>query len=59
MAKKMRESGVGYVQISLDGMKETHEAFRRIRGCIDRTLSGIRNAVKAGLFFNVSITVTG
>ncbi len=58
MAKKMKESGVGYVQISLDGTKETHEAFRGIKGCYDRTIEGIKNAVKYGFFVNVSMTVT-
>ncbi|MBO8180320.1 MAG: radical SAM protein [Archaeoglobus sp.] len=57
-AKEMKENGVGYVQISLDGVKETHEAFRGIKGCFDRTVEGIKNAVKAGLFVNVSMTVT-
>lgn len=58
LAEKMKENGVGYVQISLDGMKETHEAFRGVKGCFDKTVEGIRNAVKAGLFVNVSMTVT-
>ncbi len=58
VAKKMKESGVGYVQISLDGTKETHEAFRGIKGCFDRTIEGIKNAVKYGFFVNVSMTVT-
>uniref|UniRef100_A0A7C4WKG6 Radical SAM protein n=1 Tax=Geoglobus ahangari TaxID=113653 RepID=A0A7C4WKG6_9EURY len=57
-AKKMKENGVGYVQISLDGAKETHESFRGIRGCYERTVNGIKNAVKEGLFVNVSMTVT-
>jgi len=54
----MKENGVGYVQISLDGAKETHESFRGIRGCYERTVNGIKNAVKEGLFVNVSMTVT-
>lgn len=58
MARKMRESGVSYAQISLDGLKETHDRFRGINGCFDRTVEGIKNAVKAGLFVNVSMTVT-
>ncbi len=58
VARRMRESGVGYVQISLDGRRETHDGFRGIDGCYDRAVEGIRNAVKAGLFVNVSMTVT-
>lgn len=57
-AREMRKNGVGYVQISLDGMRETHDVFRGIKGCFDRTVEGIKNAVKAGLFVNVSMTVT-
>ncbi len=58
VAKKMKEAGVGYVQISLDGTKETHENFRGIKGCYDRTIQGIKNCVKQGFFVNVSMTVT-
>ncbi len=57
-AKKMKENGISYVQISLDGKKETHEAFRGIKGCYDRTIEGIKNAVKHEFFVNVSMTVT-
>ena len=58
IAKKMKENGVSYVQISLDGTKETHENFRGIEGCYDRAVEGIRNCVKESLFVNVSMTVT-
>ncbi len=57
-AREMKENGVSYAQISLDGLKETHDKFRGIKGCFDRTVEGIKNAVKAGLFVNVSMTVT-
>lgn len=58
MAKRMKESGVRYLQISLDGLRDTHDSFRGIRGCFDRTVEGIKNAVKHGFFINVSMTVT-
>jgi radical SAM protein with 4Fe4S-binding SPASM domain len=57
-AKKMKENGVRYLQISLDGMRETHDRFRGIRGAFDRTIDGIRRAVEHGFFVNVSMTVT-
>jgi radical SAM protein with 4Fe4S-binding SPASM domain len=58
IAKKMKENGVSYLQISLDGTRETHDNFRGIPGCYDRTIAGIKNAVKEGFFVNVSMTVT-
>ncbi len=57
-AKKLKECGVGYVQVSLDGMKDTHDSFRGINGVFDKTLEGIKNCVKQGLFVSVSMTVT-
>jgi len=58
MAKKMKENGIKYVQISLDGMRETHDSFRGIKGAFDKTVEGIKNCVKEGFFVNVSMTVT-
>jgi len=58
VAEKMKNAGVGYVQISLDGTKETHENFRGIKGCYDKTVEGIKNCVKQGFFVNISMTVT-
>ncbi len=58
VARKMKEAGVGYVQISIDGTKETHESFRGIKGCYDRAVEGIKNCVKQNFFVNVSMTVT-
>jgi len=49
-AKTLKDLGVGYVEISLDGAsKEVHEGFRRVPGCFEKTMKGIRNSVEAGL----------
>ena len=45
----MKECGVGFVQISLDGKKETHEQFIGIKGIYDRVAEGIINVRDAGL----------
>lgn len=56
---ELREAGVEYLQISLDGADaETHDSFRGMPGCFDRTVEGIRNAVADGFFVNISTTVT-
>ncbi len=48
--KKLKEVGVDYVEISLDGAsKEVHESFRRVPGCFEKTMEGIRNCVDENL----------
>ncbi len=57
-AKQLKENGVSYLQISLDGTQATHDSFRGIKGCWAKTIEGIKNAVRQGFFVNVSMTVT-
>jgi len=48
--KRLKDAGVDYVEISLDGAsKEVHESFRRVSGCFEKTMKGIENCVAAGL----------
>ncbi len=42
-AKRIKEIGVGYVGISLDGLKETNDKFRGVDGAFDAAIKGIRN----------------
>ncbi|MGQ4833065.1 MAG: radical SAM protein [Candidatus Asgardarchaeia archaeon] len=57
--KRLKEAGLQFVQISLDGATaKTHDSFRGIPGAFDRTIMGIRNAVDAGLFVEIATTVT-
>lgn len=58
VAEKMKKCGVGYVQISLDGTKETHEKFRGIKGIYEKVVEGIINAKDAGLITCISTTAT-
>jgi len=59
VARRLKESGVGYVDVSLDGATpETHESFRGIPGCFEKTLNGIRNLVAEGITTCVAVTVT-
>ncbi len=56
--KKLKECGVWFVQISLDGTKEAHEAFRGIKGIYDKVIEGIKNCVDEGLITCISTTAT-
>jgi len=48
--RKLKEVGVGYVEISLDGASsEVHESFRGVSGCFEKTMEGIRNCQTEGL----------
>ena len=59
VADKLKDSGVEYLQISLDGAHpETHDSFRATPGSFIHAIRGIRNAVKRNFFVNVSTTVT-
>ncbi len=58
MVKKIKESGIEYVEISLDGFEKEHDEFRGLKGAWKRTCEGIRNCVEAGLDTCVATTVT-
>lgn len=59
MAGKIREAGVEYVEISVDGKNaESHDAMRGIPGAFDRTIAGIKNSVDAGFYTCMATTVT-
>lgn len=48
VAKRLKEAGVGYVGISLDGIGANHDAFRKSNGAFDKALAGIRNCKMVG-----------
>lgn len=57
--KQIADIGYDYVGISLDGLRETHDAFRRRVGGFDEALAGIRlcrdNGIKIGMRFTVTM----
>ena len=59
VAKKLRDAGVDYVEISIDGMDAaSHDAMRGIDGAFDRAITGIRNCVAVGIYSCIATTVT-
>ncbi|MGC9384988.1 MAG: radical SAM protein [Kosmotogaceae bacterium] len=58
-AKEMKEAGIQFTQISLDGgSAKTHDSFRGIDGVFDKTIQGIKNAVEEDFFVNIASTAT-
>lgn len=58
IARKLREVGVDYIEISLDGFEKEHDGFRGVPGAWKKTCRGIKNCVKAGIDTCVATTVT-
>ncbi len=56
VAQKLREVGMETISISLDGLPETHDAFRRTPGGWERGMQGVQNLLKVGGFVSVQIT---
>lgn len=58
MARTLKEIGLSYVGISLDGMQEINDRFRGVNGAFKSALEGIKNsqdaAIKVGLRFTVN-----
>ncbi len=48
MAIRLRDSGMKTISISVDGLRENHEWFRRTPGSYDRSIQGVKNLLEAG-----------
>ena len=57
VAERLREVGLSYVGVSLDGMRETNDKFRGRQGAFDRALAGIRNCLKMGIKVGLRFTI--
>ncbi|MFZ5898634.1 MAG: radical SAM protein [Bacillota bacterium] len=54
----LKETGVGYVGISLDGLAETNDRLRGYKGAFEAALEGIRNCVAVGQRVGLRFTLT-
>jgi len=58
VAQRMKDVGLSYVGVSLDGMRETNDRFRGVDGAFDRALEGIRACRRAGIKVGLRYTIT-
>ncbi|MBA3037418.1 MAG: radical SAM protein, partial [Desulfobacterium sp.] len=56
-AKILKEVGLSYVGISLDGMEEINDRFRGVKGAFKQAMEGIRNCMDAGIKVGLRFTV--
>ena len=57
LAAQLKEFGLSYVGVSLDGLEETNDRFRGVPGAFQRALDGIRNCVAAGIKVGLRFTM--
>ena len=57
-AARIKEYGVSYVGISLDGIGEINDKFRGVDGAFDRTVEGIKNCQAVGQRIGLRLTLT-
>jgi len=56
-ARILKEIGLSYVGISLDGMEAVNDRFRGVRGAYAKALEGIRNCQEAGIKVGLRFTI--
>jgi Fe-coproporphyrin III synthase len=57
VARTLKEIGLSYVGISLDGMQEVNDRFRAVPGAFRSALEGIRNCQAAGIKVGLRFTI--
>jgi 12,18-didecarboxysiroheme deacetylase len=56
-AQILKDIGLSYVGISLDGMQEINDRFRGVKGAFESALEGIKNCQAAGIKVGLRFTI--
>ncbi|MBI5062383.1 MAG: 12,18-didecarboxysiroheme deacetylase [Desulfatitalea sp.] len=56
-AKTLKQIGLSYVGISLDGLESVNDLFRGVNGAFAKALNGIRNCQEAGIKVGLRFTM--
>jgi len=57
MAGKLKDIGLSYVGISLDGLERVHDEFRGVSGAFSKVMAAIPNCQEAGLKVGLRFTI--
>ncbi len=57
VAMKIKEAGVQYIQISIDGLEEIHDIIRG-KGMFKKAINGIKNCIEIGLYVSMDVVAT-
>jgi len=58
VAARLKDAGLSYVGISLDGMEATNDRFRGVKGAFRMALDGVRNCLRIGVKVGLRFTMT-
>lgn len=58
MARRLRDVGLSYVGVSLDGLGAVNDRFRGVEGAFDRAVAGIEHCLAAGIKVGLRFTIT-
>ena len=56
VAHKLSQTGMGTISVSIDGLEETHDKQRGLRGGYRRAMNGLQNLIEEGTFKEVQVT---
>ncbi|MBQ9615840.1 MAG: putative heme d1 biosynthesis radical SAM protein NirJ1 [Selenomonadaceae bacterium] len=56
-ARRIKDLGIGYVGISLDGLREVNDKFRGVEGAYEKAMQGIENCVAVGQRVGLRFTI--
>jgi len=56
-AKELKDVGLSYVGISIDGTEEVHDHFRRHKGAFKKAMQGVENCQAEGLKVGLRFTI--
>jgi 12,18-didecarboxysiroheme deacetylase len=56
-ARELKEVGLSYVGISIDGNEEVHDKFRGVKGAYKKALQGVENCKAEGLKVGLRFTI--
>ncbi len=56
-AARLKDLGLSYVGVSLDGLQATHDAFRKVDGAFEKAMAGVRNCMARGIKVGLRFTI--
>ena len=58
IAARLKDAGLSYVGISLDGLEATNDRFRGVKGAFKLALQGVKNCLQTGVKVGLRFTMT-